>query len=218
MKSKLTDIEQNQRAQIHATSQIINTEHDKINKAMNKCIKLQEDIDIDRKERKLAIVAMVNDIPNTQLFENAAKMNMEFIFEDNIDNMISFDIYADEERESMESALGVAGSDCENCKDELHRLRQQLKQFESAHEKLYYELGECIVEWASCEQLGRAKDKLDEKRVEEIEKQKNKYSLCKEQLKRTDLSKSQYEEIFGLCKELLKRTDLSKSQYEEIFG
>eukprot|EP01083_Nonionella_stella_P311786 1112879_1 len=78
-------------------------------------------------------------------------MNMEFIFEDNIDNMISFDIYADEERESMESALGVAGSDCENCKDELHRLIQQLK----------HELGECLVEWGSCEQLGRAKDKLE---------------------------------------------------------
>eukprot|EP01083_Nonionella_stella_P091447 255688_1 len=120
-----------------------------------------------------------------------------------------------EERERMESALVTAGRDCEKDKDScVDVLKQQTKQLNS----LEHELGECHVEWGSCEQLGRQKDKLDEKRVEEIEKQKKNFGLCKEQLKRADLCKSQYEEIFGLCKEQLKRTDLSKSQYEEIFG
>eukprot|EP00483_Globobulimina_turgida_P010985 UN11006 len=44
--------------------------------------------------------------------------------------------------------------------------------------ELQYELGECNVEWGSCEQLGRQKDKLDEKRLGEIEKQKTKISMC----------------------------------------
>eukprot|EP01083_Nonionella_stella_P220526 788898_1 len=43
---------------------------------------------------------------------------------------------------------------------------------------LEYEIGECHVEWGSCQQIQRQKDKLDEKRVAEITKQKNKFALC----------------------------------------
>jgi len=49
---------------------------------------------------------------------------------------------------------------------------------------LEHELGECNVEWGACEQLGRQREKLDQKRIEEIEKQKKRFGLCNDQLKR----------------------------------
>eukprot|EP01083_Nonionella_stella_P008699 25120_1 len=48
---------------------------------------------------------------------------------------------------------------------------------------LKHELGECTVEWGSCEQVGRQKDALDIQRLKEIKKQKQKFSFCKDQLK-----------------------------------
>lgn len=50
--------------------------------------------------------------------------------------------------------------------------------------QLEHELGECNVEWGACQQVGRQKDKLDEKRMEEIERQKKRFTLCNDQLKR----------------------------------
>eukprot|EP01083_Nonionella_stella_P077739 212401_1 len=102
-----------------------------------------------------------------------------------------------QEREKMESAQVMRARDCEKDKNELKRLKQEVKALQSVNGEdamcngykrqvgaLKHELGECHVEWGSCEQLGRQKDKLDEKRVEEIVKQKNKFGLCNEQLKR----------------------------------
>merc|ERR1719320_2201488 len=50
--------------------------------------------------------------------------------------------------------------------------------------QLEHKLGECNVEWGACQQVGRQKDKLDEKRIGEIERQKKRFSLCNDQLKR----------------------------------
>lgn len=50
--------------------------------------------------------------------------------------------------------------------------------------QLEHELGECNVEWGACQQVGRQRDKLDEKRLEEIERQKKRFTLCNDQLKR----------------------------------
>ena len=50
--------------------------------------------------------------------------------------------------------------------------------------RLEHELGECNVEWGACQQVGRQHNKLDEKRIEEIEKQKTRFTLCNDQLKR----------------------------------
>ena len=50
-------------------------------------------------------------------------------------------------------------------------------------DKLEHELGECNVEWGACQQVGRQKDALDKKRIEEIEDQKRKFDLCNKQLK-----------------------------------
>ena len=49
---------------------------------------------------------------------------------------------------------------------------------------LEHELGECNVEWGVCQQLGRQKDKLDKIRIEEIDKLRNKFSLCNKKLKK----------------------------------
>ena len=56
--------------------------------------------------------------------------------------------------------------------------------YKSKIDLLEHELGECNVEWGACQQLGRQKDALDKKRVEEIANQKRKFSLCNQQLKK----------------------------------
>ena len=48
--------------------------------------------------------------------------------------------------------------------------------------QLEHELGECNVEWGSCKQENIQKDKLDEKRLEEIRKQERRYNSCSNQL------------------------------------
>eukprot|EP00484_Ammonia_sp_Unknown_P028248 CAMPEP_0197026708 /NCGR_PEP_ID=MMETSP1384-20130603/6736_1 /TAXON_ID=29189 /ORGANISM="Ammonia sp." /LENGTH=550 /DNA_ID=CAMNT_0042455417 /DNA_START=9 /DNA_END=1661 /DNA_ORIENTATION=- len=77
----------------------------------------------------------------------------------------------------------------EKCRKEVDGMKKpssthaDCKQYQSKIDDLEHELGECNVEWGSCEQVGRQKDALDKKRVEEIEKQKNKFMQCNEQLR-----------------------------------
>eukprot|EP01084_Bolivina_argentea_P049538 91093_1 len=78
------------------------------------------------------------------------------------------------------------------CNDNNKKLREELRKkkeemcFEYIDKigELKHELGECNVEWDSCEMSNRQKKALDKKRIEEIKKQKHKFELCNEQLKR----------------------------------
>ena len=50
-------------------------------------------------------------------------------------------------------------------------------------EALEYELGECHLEWGACEQVGQQKTKLDEARLQEIQRLKKKFSVCLNRLR-----------------------------------
>jgi len=57
------------------------------------------------------------------------------------------------------------------------------QEFESEIKALMHDLGECNVEWGACQQLERQSEVLDKRRLEEIERQKNLFEMCNEQLK-----------------------------------
>ena len=69
----------------------------------------------------------------------------------------------------------------------------KLSECELRVKSLEHEIGECKVEWASCEQLSRQKDKLNTKRIDEIEIHKHRYSACLKRLNSCKNARAQSE-------------------------
>merc|ERR1712228_484359 len=92
----------------------------------------------------------------------------------------SNDIFMINELERCQSKRKRFNALYEKCMDENVNYQNEIKQFALGNN----ELGECNVEWAACEQLGHQKDKLNERRLEEIEKQRNKFKNCNDALKK----------------------------------
>ena len=107
--------------------------------------------------------------PNQQLMDKNEEMRNELNWL-KMDNMKLEQQLTELKKYKLSSSVSNVDGECNGYKDKIAELE--------------HDLGECHVEWGSCEQLGRQKDKLDEIRVEEIGKQKKKFSLCNDQLRR----------------------------------
>ena len=80
-----------------------------------------------------------------------------------------------------------------NLNTEINLLTDKLAECGLRVNSLEHELGECNVEWASCEQLSRQKDKLNTKRIDEIEIHKHRYSACLKRLNSCKNARAQSE-------------------------
>ena len=94
-----------------------------------------------------------------------------------------------------ESGSVIDGQPITKCdvNTEIDLLTDDLAECELRVESLEHEIGECNVEWASCEQLSRQKDKLNTKRIDEIEIHKHRYSACLKRLNSCKNTRAQSE-------------------------
>ena len=104
--------------------------------------------------------------------------------------------------EEIQSEISSLSQDLENrrlcglemkalqeCEGKLDVLQGELDgvscaEFISKAKALEHDLGECNVEWGACQQMGRQWEMLDKKRLDEIDRQKNRFDLCNQQLMR----------------------------------
>ena len=96
------------------------------------------------------------------------------------------------EIETLQERIGKLETKMNQCKNKKKSLLEDIKQWQEKTDcaqyiekidELEHDLGECNVEWGSCQLKGRQKDALDKKRIEAIEDQKRKFAQCNKQLR-----------------------------------